>query len=72
MSNLNDRSEKALRRTLNGTPFSQSVSDFSLNCLQNSAMLIPSGPRAWPMAGPGRAVPDGTRSLTWRTKDIVY
>ncbi len=71
MSNLNDRSEKALRRTLNGTPFSQSVSDFSLNCLQNSAMLIPSGPRAWPMAGPGRAVPDGTRSLTWRTKDIT-
>ena len=23
------------------------------------------------MAGPGRAVPDGTRSLTWRTKDIM-
>ena len=43
----------------------------SLNCLQNSAMLIPSGPRAWPMAGPGRAAQDRTRSLTDLTRDIV-
>ena len=40
------------------------------NNTNNSAMLIPRGPRAWPMAGPGRAVPEGTRSLTCRRKDM--
>ena len=69
-SNLKERSEKAESRTPSGVPFSYMVSVFSLNCLQNSAMLMPRGPSAWPMAGPGRAEPEGTLSLTWRRKDI--
>ena len=43
----------------------------SLNFLQNSIMLMPRGPRAWPIAGPGLAVPAGTRILTVRTNDML-
>lgn len=35
-------------------------------------MLMPRGPRAWPIAGPGLAAPEGTRSLTCRRKDICW
>lgn len=42
----------------------------SLNFLQKSIMLMPSGPKAWPIAGPGFAVPAGTRILTVRTNDM--
>lgn len=43
----------------------------SLNFLQNSIMLMPRGPRACPIAGPGLAVPAGTRILTVRTNDML-
>lgn len=42
----------------------------SLNFLQNSIMLMPRGPSACPIAGPGFAVPAGTRIRTVRTNDI--
>jgi hypothetical protein len=35
----------------------------ALNCLQNSIMLTPSGPSAWPICGDGFAVPARQRSL---------
>ena len=34
-------------------------------------MFIPSGPSAWPIAGPGRAEQDGTLSRTVLTRAIV-
>lgn len=42
----------------------------SLNFLQKSIILIPRGPSACPIAGPGFAVPAGTRIRTVRTNDI--
>jgi len=34
-------------------------------------MFIPSGPSAWPIAGPGRAAQDGTRRRTLLTRAMV-
>ena len=34
-------------------------------------MFIPSGPSAWPIAGPGRAEQDGTLSRTVLTRAMV-
>ena len=34
------------------------------------APQIPKGPKAWPIAGPGRAFAEGTRNRTYRTNDI--
>lgn len=68
---VKDRSDMAESRTAKGVSrIHPSEMEVSLNCLQNSAMLTPNGPKAWPMAGPGLAVPAATRNLTIRTRDM--
>ena len=70
-SNENVRSEKAVSFTGNGI---SGIWFFvrSLNSFTNWAMFTPRGPSACPIDGPGFAVAEGTRSITFRTTDIFW